>query len=134
MDGHFWAARSANGLVGLLVSGLGSKMKTKGERGGYRKEQRDVVPFYSAPHGSRPELSELCQNGAPGHSSRIRGHGRERRVRGFLFDSFEPERRRSSLAVWQPWPWVSSSWSSAQVGEVGMGTMGCVWSWWWRSC
>ena len=47
-------------------------------------------------------------------------------MRGFLFDSFEPERRRSALAAWQPWPWVSSSWSSAQVGEDGMGTMGCV--------
>ena len=47
-------------------------------------------------------------------------------MRGFLFDSFEPERRRSALAVWQPWPWVSSSWSSAQVGEDGTGTMECV--------
>ena len=51
---------------------------------------------------------------------------RERRVRGFLFDSFEPERRRSAPAAWQPWPWFSSSWSSAQVGEVGMGTIGCM--------
>ena len=63
--------------MGLLVSGLGSKMKTKGERGGYRKEQRDVVPFSSAQHGSRPELSELCQNGAPGqgHGEREEGEG-----------------------------------------------------------
>ena len=52
--------------------------------------------------------------------------GRKRRARGFLFDSFEHERRRSAPAAWQPWPWVSSSWSSAQVGEDGMGTMGCV--------
>ena len=55
--------------MGLLVSGL----SCKGGRGGYRKEQRDVVPFSSG----RPELSELCENGAPGqgHGEREEGEG-----------------------------------------------------------
>ena len=46
--------------------------------------------------------------------------GRKRRARGFHFDSFEHERRRSALAAWQPWPWPHELVELNSGGETGM--------------
>ena len=64
---------------------------------------------HARPPWEAGQASAVCHTAARATICETKHMGRKRRARGFLFDSFEHERRRSAPAAWQPWPWVSSS-------------------------
>ena len=69
-----WALRIVLGLEFSLFRWVCWTKQKRGGRGS-REGIGTSSLFPQRRHGSRLELSELCQNGAPGHGSRIRGHG-----------------------------------------------------------
>jgi len=55
------------------------------------------------------------------------GTGRERRARGFWFDSFEHVKRKSGPAAWQPWPRLMSLLVAGRGRGAGWGRPRVLW-------